>query len=129
MTNALESEETEEEILKVDTLGRVRRTAQQRGALLEEFESSGTSGAKFAADHGIKYTTFASWQQARRRRDTAARNDKGTGLRLTEVTVDRTLQSVCSLCVELPGGARIKIRDGDGARMAAELIRALQTQS
>jgi hypothetical protein len=56
------------EILKRDVLGRVKMPAARREALLDEFEQSGVSGAKFSALVGVKYTTFASWRQARERR-------------------------------------------------------------
>jgi len=38
----------EVEVLKTDTRGRVRVPAERREALLDEFEKSGMSGAKFA---------------------------------------------------------------------------------
>jgi len=53
--------------LKADVLGRVRITAKHREALLDAYEESSMSGAKLAAAHGVKYPTFASWIQKRRR--------------------------------------------------------------
>jgi transposase len=58
---------TEEAILKTDVLGRVRTSRERREHLLDEFERSGLSGQKFAALVGIKYPTFATWAQKRRR--------------------------------------------------------------
>ena len=58
----------DEQVLKTDELGRVRTPAARRESLIQEFERSGLSGAKFAALTGIKYSTFASWLQERRRR-------------------------------------------------------------
>ena len=55
------------EILKQDGRGRVRLPARRREALLDEFERSGASGAKFARLAGIKYATFAGWVQKRRK--------------------------------------------------------------
>ena len=52
-------------ILKTDALGRVRTPAARRQQLLDEFEKSGASGAKFAELVGVKYQTFASWMQGR----------------------------------------------------------------
>jgi hypothetical protein len=52
-------------VLKQDT--RVRVPAPRREALLDEFERSGVSGAKFARLVGIKYPTFAGWVHRRRR--------------------------------------------------------------
>lgn len=39
-----------------------------REAVLDEFERGAMSGQAFARLHGIKYTTFASWIQKRRRK-------------------------------------------------------------
>ena len=47
MTNTTEAGETA--LLKTDGLGRVRTPVARREGLLEEFERSGLSGAKFAA--------------------------------------------------------------------------------
>ena len=47
-------------VLKTDALGRVKMTAAQRERVLDEFERSGLSGAKFAKLAGIKYQTFAT---------------------------------------------------------------------
>ena len=58
----------DEQVLKTDELGRVRTPTARRESLIQEFERSGLSGAKFAALTGIKYSTFASWLQKRRRR-------------------------------------------------------------
>ena len=53
--------------LKTDALGRIHVYPEHREALLDAFEKSSLSGIKFAAAHGIKYTTFANWVQKRRR--------------------------------------------------------------
>jgi len=53
-------------ILKVDAKGRVQMPPERREQLLDEFEKSGLSGAKFAALSGIKYQTFAAWAARRR---------------------------------------------------------------
>ncbi|WAC21095.1 hypothetical protein OVA24_06825 [Luteolibacter sp. SL250] len=55
-------------LIKVDAIGRVRTAAAQREALLDAYESSGLSGPEFAARHGVKYLTFATWLQKRKRR-------------------------------------------------------------
>jgi DNA-binding transcriptional regulator YiaG len=55
------------EPLKTDAVGRVRTPAAKRAEILAAFERSGVSGVEFAALIGVKYPTFASWLQARRR--------------------------------------------------------------
>ena len=57
----------DETILKIDVLGRVKTPGERREQLLDEFEKSGLTGQKFAALVGIKYQTFATWAQKRRR--------------------------------------------------------------
>jgi DNA-binding transcriptional regulator YiaG len=64
MTNTTEAVEA---VIKTDVLGRMKTSAARRESLLDEFERSGLSGAKFAALVGIKYPTFATWTQRRRR--------------------------------------------------------------
>ncbi len=56
------------EVLKTDVLGRVRTPRARQEALLDEFERSGVSGAKFAELAGINYQTFATWAQRRSKR-------------------------------------------------------------
>jgi hypothetical protein len=56
-----------EAIITTDVLGRVKTPAARREQLLDEFERSGLSGSKFAELAGIKYSTFATWGQKRRR--------------------------------------------------------------
>ena len=53
-------------LIRTDEIGRLRFTADQRRVLVDAFESSGQSASGFAAQHGIKYTTFANWVQKRR---------------------------------------------------------------
>ncbi len=55
------------EILKTDVLGRMKTPAARREQLLDEFERSGLSGQKFAEFAGLRYQTFATWVQKRRR--------------------------------------------------------------
>ena len=54
-------------ILKTDVLGRVSMPADRREAILDAFEQSDMSGQAFAKQIGVKYPTFASWMQKRRR--------------------------------------------------------------
>ena len=113
----------EEELLKVDAIGRVWASRQRREALLDEFERSGTSAAQFAALTGVKYPTFASWVQKRRRmRDTAGRTE--APLRWMEAVAAAPAPGG-GLCVHLPCGARMEIADGRQAEVAAALLRAL----
>jgi hypothetical protein len=58
---------TTEVVLKQDVLGRVKTPKARREQLLDEFERSGLTGQKFGEVVGIKYQTFATWAQKRRR--------------------------------------------------------------
>jgi hypothetical protein len=135
------------EILKQDGRGRVRVPARRREALLDEFEKSGASGAKFARLAGIKYTTFAGWVLKRRklgRRVVKTKPASPAGLddavvsagpvRLFEALVEsgssggRDLVNARGLLIELPGGSRLVVESPVQLQMAAELV-ALIAQS
>ena len=53
------------EILKQDSLGRVRTPLGKRQEISAAFDGSGMSAARFAAMFGINYSTFYSWVQER----------------------------------------------------------------
>ena len=62
---------TDEVVIKADVLGRVRTSRERREQSLDEFERSGLTGQKFAEVVGIKYQTFATWAEKRRRQQGA----------------------------------------------------------
>jgi hypothetical protein len=129
------------EILKQDGRGRVRVPVQRREALLDEFEKSGASGAKFARLAGIKYATFAGWVQKRRKQGRRAvkTTPASSGslddavlsagpVRLFEALVEggraggRDPVGARGLLIELPGGSRILVESPVQLQMAAELV-------
>ena len=129
------------EILKQDGRGRVRVPVPRREALLDEFEKSGASGAKFARLAGIKYATFAGWVLKRRKlRGRSAKTTPGSpaGLgdavvsggpvRLFEALVEghhvgeREAVGARGLLIELPGGSRLLVESPVQLQMAAELV-------
>jgi hypothetical protein len=105
--------------------------------LLDEFERSGLSGQKFAALAGVKYPTFATWAQKRRRQ-------RGTypvvGQRRIPARLPdqvRWLEAVVEAAqnpggknplavVVAFGGARVEIGDVKQVELTAALLRALQ---
>ena len=126
--------------MKTDVLGRVRTPKARREALLEEFERSGLSGKKFAALVGVKYQTFASWVQARRKtrgqypaavKKVAKPLPTPGTLSLVEAVVESAVaerpapRSPEAVVLELPGGARLEIGDGRQVALAAALLRVL----
>jgi len=122
----------DEEVLKTDELGRVRTPTERRESLIQEFERSGLSGAKFAALTGIKYSTFASWLQKRRRRRaaTSVAVKSVDSMRWLEAVVEQGqnpgTQNPTGVVLELPGGARVEVSHVSQAILAAALVRALE---
>ena len=126
---------SEEQVLKTDTLGRVKTPRERRESLLDEFEKSGLSGVKFATLVGIKYPTFATWLQRRRRQrgnNSPARVPVAPGqeLQWLEAVIESAHASADkspgTLVVHLPGGARVEIADVRQVGLAVALVRALE---
>ena len=116
-------------LLKTDVLGRVRTPAARREQLLDEFERSGTSGQKFAELVGVKYQTFATWMQQRKRRRAATTKRKTPAkVRWLEAVVGQTADHRIgpSLPMHLPGGIRLEISSARQIPLAAALLRALE---
>lgn len=106
----------------VDTRGRVRVTPEQRRQLLAEFARSGESAPSFARRLGLKYSTFAAWiLRARRSRRSPAKPP----LRLLEAVVTPTATNL-PLVLQLPGGARVELRDASHLPLVVALVRALE---
>ena len=116
-------------VLKVDGAGRVWTPRERREAVLDEFERSGLPATKFAAHLGVKYPTFASWVQKRRK----LRGDGGVAAQLQPAALKWVEASVASaeanaaqpLVVHLPGGARIELVEVGQVALAGELLRVL----
>lgn len=72
---------------------------------------------KFAEHIGIKYSTFASWVQKRRKQraaveGSASRRTEPAPLKWVEATVEAPATGATpALVVHLPGGARIEVAD------------------
>jgi hypothetical protein len=117
---------TDEVVLKQDVLGRVKTPKARREELLDEFERSGLPGLKFAELAGIKYQTFATWAQKRRRQRGSYPAVNGPKqLRWLEAVVEQNSGDKSPLVLELPGGAKVQITDARQAALAAVLLRTL----
>ena len=118
-------------VLKTDVLGRVLTPASRRATLLGEFERSGMSGPKFAAFVGIKYQTFATWVQQRRRARATPATPANTAqqLRWMEAVLEPTQPPAdpnsTPLVLHLPGGARVEITEMKQVALVAALLRTL----
>jgi hypothetical protein len=125
----------ETQILKADTRGRVRVSAERREELLSEFERSGISAMRFAKMAGVKYATFANWRQ--RRRETKAKAQAGDEMplgesvagsrpvRLFEAFMEPGRSAAVSgggLTIEFSSGARMVVESPVQLRLAAELL-------
>ena len=128
---------TTEHMVRVDCFGRITTTRERREALLAEFDRSGMSGQRFAAWAGIKYPTWASWVQKRRKEEGRAPLPKAKPKRKGQV---RWLEAVVAknapapecassgtvgLIVQGPGGVRIEVNDAKQVSLAVQLLREL----
>ena len=119
-------------ILKTDIRGRVLTPVVRREQLLDEFERSGLSGAKFAQLSGVKYQTFADWVQRRRReRQSHATHSKPKAPQVAwlEAVVEEAQKtepaSSGALILHLPGGIRAELSSSRDIALAVALVRAL----
>jgi hypothetical protein len=122
------STQSTEQILKSDVQGRVRVAPARREELVDEFERSGVSAARFASMVGVKYPTFAAWVLARRKkRQSAAVAPTGGPVRFLEAVMERgsSIAKSVPLEIELPGGARLRLTDVGQIPLALALLRSL----
>jgi len=129
MTSLIESDP---KILKSDDVGRVQTPPERREQLLDEFERSGLTGAKFAALVGVKYPTFAAWVLKRRRMrrpEGEAAQTAERKLQWLEAVVEEAHGSLAGdgpgVVLELAGGTRLRISDEKQVGLAAAIVRAL----
>jgi hypothetical protein len=131
MTSLINADTTS--IIKTDEIGRRRTPAVRREQLLDEFERSGLSGAKFAALTGLKYSTFAAWVIRRRKQAGAvvqASAKPADSVRWLEALVEPHGPvgdpTAAALVLQLPGGVRLEMTRGNQATLVASLLRALE---
>jgi hypothetical protein len=126
------STDTTDGILKTDVLGRVRSSRQRREQVLNEFEESGLSGVKFAQLAGIKYTTFATWIQRRRKKQgkyPKLAKPKVDSIRWLEASVGQSpgpQPPSPPLVIRLPCGVRMEISDSAQTALAAALLKHIR---
>lgn len=107
---------------KVDGRGRRIVTLQEREALIAAYRRSGLTQHAFAQREGVKYSTFTSWLQGRRRK--AAAPNKA-------VFAEVAMPPGSTMATNTPGGLSVQLPDGTLVRGTvagdiAELIRALR---
>jgi hypothetical protein len=119
-------------ILKVDTRDRVQTPPERREHLLDEFEKSGLSGAKFAALSGVKYQTFAAWAARRRQQrglPSPAPSKTTDSVRWLEAVVSEAAagptKALAPVKVGLNAGAWVELSQMNQVSLVVALIRAL----
>jgi hypothetical protein len=120
--------ESGSEILKMDEAGRVRTPPEKREALLSEFERSGMTGTQFARFSGVRYPTFMSWLQKRRKEAWQKEQmafPKPDHPRWLEARVEGEVPKSENVMVEMGGGVRMVIGNRTQATLAGELLRAM----
>ena len=127
-TRKSKSDSNGEELLRLDTRGRVRTGRERREMLLGEFDRSGVSGARFARMAGINYQTFCGWLHVRRREsDGKPASPRPKPVKWLEAAVtSATLPAQAEpLRVQLSGGAWMELGSPAQLRAAAQLLREL----
>jgi hypothetical protein len=108
-------------------VGRVRTSAAKREAMLDEFERSGLSAARFAAMAGVKNQTFGQWVRRRRRG-----LSPGVVVRGRRSVDPQFIEAVSGgpgnggFFLELPGGAKAWISTPSQVPLAAALLMSLE---
>ena len=133
-TTDTEDKEAVEVFLKTDRLGRVTVPTEQRELILDRFEESGLSGQAFAAQIGVKYPTFASWVQKRRRGRGEYTNEERepvkAPLTLVEAIVEepecKRGEPTAALELITASGMKLCLRGQVDIPIAVELLKALR---
>lgn len=102
----------------------------RREAILDAFERSGMSGQAFATHIGVKYTTFATWVQKRRRTRGDYKPEESRGavpIKLLEAVFEPEVPAKRSGTIEVETVQGIKLRIGSSAEvaLAVELLQAI----
>ena len=128
-----------DQIVKVDRIGRIKTPRERREALLAEFDRSGMSGQQFAKWAGIKYGTFITWVQKRRRKGAPGQAEGKpvpTGAKAEVQWVEAVLENATAkkseahpnatvMIVQGPGGVRLELSEERHVLWAAKLLRHL----
>jgi len=130
MTSTTDTDESEL-LLKSDRLGRVRMPRARREQILDRFESSGMSGQAFAAQIGVKYSTFASWVQKRRGARGTYTNGGGKSVKAPLALVEAIMESEPSepsagLELETASGIKLRLTGSGDVPAAVQLLKALR---
>jgi transposase-like protein len=114
-------------LVKADRRGRLRYSPEQRSALVDAYQSSGLSGPRFAAIHGVAYQTLAGWLLKRKKSARLARpaSQQSAFLSLVAAELEAPPPSGAPMEIILPGGAKLAITAPGHIPLAAALVREL----
>lgn len=123
MTNTQSSTE----ILKIDTVGRLRTPKEKREEIVAAYRGSGMTGQQFASYAGVKYSTLMNWLgKLRRAHKPVEEICKTPGLNWVEAIME---ERGCGpgevVCVEIGGSVRMRVSSPKQAALAGEVIRSL----
>lgn len=112
------------EVLKVDTVGRVRTPREKQAEVVEGYGRSGMTGQQFAAFCGVKYSTLMNWVgKARRAKRAVAGNGTSRAVSWVEASLEAAEPE--GLSVEIGRSVRLLVSNSRQAELAAEVIRSL----
>lgn len=117
------------EVLKVDTLGRVRTPKEKQDAILSAYGGSGMTGRQFAAYAGVRYSTLMSWvgKDRKERRSVQEICSKPAVMNWVEATVEpERMGRGEGLRIEIGNGVRLEVFNSRQAGLAGEVIRSLE---
>jgi hypothetical protein len=126
-----------EQIVKVDRIGRIKTPRERREALLAEFDRSGMSGQQFAKWAGIKYGTFITWVQKRRRKSvvvaTTDKSETKEEVRWVEAVMEKatapkpgSTTAAGTMIVHGASGLRLELSEERHVLWAAKLLRHME---
>ena len=116
------------EVLKIDTVGRVRTPREKREEILAAYGGSGMTGQQFAGFCGVKYSTLMSWVgKARRANKPGGELSKPAAMSWVEATVEAERSgSGEGLIIQIGNGVRLEVFNSRQAALASEVIRSLE---
>lgn len=119
-----------ESLLKIDRIGRLRYTSDQKKTMVDAYRASGLSAPRFAAHHGVNYQTLVSWIKKDKQSSSSTTPDSSLSklFSLIPAVIEGVGNSPANDAMEvsLPGGARLSITSSNHVALAVALIRELQ---
>jgi hypothetical protein len=119
----------DDKLIRADRRGRLLVRAEQRAAILKAFDESSLSAMAFCRQHGLSYSTFATWIQKRRREQTpGVTGAEAPGPAFAEVVIEEgkaAPNATPPLRVILRSGVSFEVVSADQVPLAAGLIQSL----